>query len=1039
MAISLTIGNCHELSANMAVYNTYESEFVFASAFGYSTAIEDSRKALNKKNTIRLNRRYYNTAPNTYEIITSKIPKTDFSHMIVCKKSNIVKDKRGNETIYVYSIIDEKTSNTLENIFFTAYECITDYPDILKDDIYERLYKFSPTPILKDWMNYLINCFVRTGRIRNLDTYSQDNIKHHIFAYSLSVEVSYLTEIISSGLRNNDIFLGDIPQASDKMLHLSGIDAYLNNYSDILANKIKDAFIPRFIPGKDKYSEFLNMYADYAEYHGHMELFEAQKAVIQSTSNALDHKNSAFIIGEMGCGKTPMSIMTVLTNAKNKRGLTNIVMCPPHLVNKWKSEIDRIAPLSESIIIENFTDLLNVESKVKDIKRKKNLWLVMSKETAKFGYEERPAAIWRRYRNPYSNAKGRFYCPECGTPLHYKKKVKIDKEVIERIFYFHETDFNKPNAINQRCHSKIRKWNKKEKEYKEVECNAKLWTAYNKDTEYKNGNNADEWIKTKAGWILKRHMNYVLDSLLEKESLTKEENNWISALTLALDEDEKQIIRAPRKYPISKYIKKYFKGCIDYVIFDEVHQLKAEDSAQAKAFDDLLKATKKSLGLTGTLLNGYASSIYYILFRMFSKDMMNEGFNYEDCNDFSSQYGVTKSETVFEFKNGKIGNRKSSSKKKALPGVSPIVFTKFLLENAAFISQEDIASGLPGYKEIPVGVEMDPLLNDYYQILEETVHPKNDEDNRDNDRIHIPQRCIPQILQLLSIYPDQPYDLAPVIDPETGNILITPTDLDKTFTRNKETELLRIVKDKIEKDEKVLIYYHWTNKTGLGNRLKKLIEAENIKVSVLTASITAKDRDMWIKNAVKNGTQVLICNPTLVETGLDLLDFTTIIFYQLGYNLFTMRQASRRSWRISQTKDVEVYFMYYKNTVQENVLSLMATKLSAATAIEGKFSEEGLSAMSNNEDILTQIAASITDGIKDTVDITVFDKTAVVNNNNAIKEYVPTLSEMKRETPIYDFTDAYMNSKMKNKHLMPVSNGVTNNISDLFEVALYVG
>ena len=59
---------------------------------------------------------------------------------------------------------------------------------------------------------------------------------------------------------------------------------------------------------------------------------------------------------------------------------------------------------------------------------------------------------------------------------------------------------------------------------------------------------------------------------------------------------------------------------------------------------------------------------------------------------------------------------------------------------------------------------------------------------------------------------------------------------------------------------------------------------------------------------VKNGLQVLITEPRCVETGLDLNAFTTLIFYSMGYNLFTLRQASRRSWRINQTAPrVEVY------------------------------------------------------------------------------------------------------------------------------------
>ena len=47
---------------------------------------------------------------------------------------------------------------------------------------------------------------------------------------------------------------------------------------------------------------------------------------------------------------------------------------------------------------------------------------------------------------------------------------------------------------------------------------------------------------------------------------------------------------------------------------------------------------------------------------------------------------------------------------------------------------------------------------------------------------------------------------------------------------------------------------------------------------------------------------VLMTNPRKVEVGMDLLDFPTIIFYQIPMSTYTLRQASRRSWRIPQTK-----------------------------------------------------------------------------------------------------------------------------------------
>ena len=133
---------------------------------------------------------------------------------------------------------------------------------------------------------------------------------------------------------------------------------------------------------------------------------------------------------------------------------------------------------------------------------------------------------------------------------------------------------------------------------------------------------------------------------------------------------------------------------------------------------------------------------------------------------------------------------------------------------------------------------------------------------------------------------------------------------------------------------------------------------------------------------VKNGLQVLITNPRCVETGLDLNAFTTIIFYSMGYNLFTLRQASRRSWRINQTAPkVEVYMLYYADTLQAKAIKLMASKLAVAGIIEGTFSEEGLAAMSDVRDMTSQMAKELAAGIRDNVEdiAAAFKKMAIIN------------------------------------------------------------
>jgi len=124
-----------------------------------------------------------------------------------------------------------------------------------------------------------------------------------------------------------------------------------------------------------------------------------------------------------------------------------------------------------------------------------------------------------------------------------------------------------------------------------------------------------------------------------------------------------------------------------------------------------------------------------------------------------------------------------------------------------------------------------------------------------------------------------------------------------------------------------------------------------------------------VQKKLAAGMQVLIVNPSLIETGLDLNAFTTLVFYSMGYKLFTLRQASRRSWRINQKAPaVKVYMLYYEDTMQQKCLKLMASKLAVAGLIEGNFSEEGLAAMSDVQDMTSQMAKELMLGIRDNVE-----------------------------------------------------------------------
>jgi hypothetical protein len=92
---------------------------------------------------------------------------------------------------------------------------------------------------------------------------------------------------------------------------------------------------------------------------------------------------------------------------------------------------------------------------------------------------------------------------------------------------------------------------------------------------------------------------------------------------------------------------------------------------------------------------------------------------------------------------------------------------------------------------------------------------------------------------------------------------------------------------------------------------------------------------------------------------LDLPAFPTLYFYETGYSLHTLRQASRRSWRIGQRFPVWVKFVTYSGTMQETCLRLMGKKMLVALMMEGKFSGEGLQALDTDEDPMSAMAREL--------------------------------------------------------------------------------
>lgn len=144
----------------------------------------------------------------------------------------------------------------------------------------------------------------------------------------------------------------------------------------------------------------------------------------------------------------------------------------------------------------------------------------------------------------------------------------------------------------------------------------------------------------------------------------------------------------------------------------------------------------------------------------------------------------------------------------------------------------------------------------------------------------------------------------------------------------------------LSRGRKVHVFAVYTRRRDVTMRLERILQREGIRVAVLTSDVKPEVREAWYERQSRQGVQVVISHPKLVSLGLDLLEYKDLIFWETGYSLYTLWQASRRSWRIGQTEEVTVKYFAYRATTQETCLRLMGRKLLVALGMEGKFSAD---------------------------------------------------------------------------------------------------
>lgn len=412
-----------------------------------------------------------------------------------------------------------------------------------------------------------------------------------------------------------------------------------------------------------------------------------------------------------------------------------------------------------------------------------------------------------------------------------------------------------------------------------------------------------------------------------------------------------QAIPEPRRYPLAHYLAKRYRRQLRAggfaLIVDEAHEYAGAATAQAFASQQLLGLRIPTICMTGSVMNGYAESLFNLLW--WTSAAFRAEFDRRDRPDFVRLYGYVKQ--VVEQKDeegrrvvfGAHTDRVETVARESgqAPGVLPTLLLRHLLPRAVTLQMSDIEAELPPAREIPVMVHADGDLASRYRVLERKIVDQMRRDRWDKDLVG---KLFGQLAELPSALDRMAFD---VVGPEyriaypesagpmAGRTVVAVDTLPTGEILPKEAWLLDTVRAELEKERNVVVFcWH----LDVIPRLARLCGAIG-RTSVLHADkVPPAKRDAWIEREVAKKTRVLVLNPVCVSTGINSMVpyFSTVIWHENpACNPQIRRQANGRIRRIGQEREARFFSPVYEGTTQQIAHRLLMHKSGIGEAADG--------------------------------------------------------------------------------------------------------
>lgn len=333
---------------------------------------------------------------------------------------------------------------------------------------------------------------------------------------------------------------------------------------------------------------------------------------------------------------------------------------------------------------------------------------------------------------------------------------------------------------------------------------------------------------------------------------------------------------------LKRDVKLYNKYVFNYMVLDEAQYIKNQTAAVSKAVKII--HSKHRFALTGTPIENRLSELWSIF------DFLMPGFLYT--------YQQFKAE--FETPITKYQDEEATERLRRMTG--PFILRRL---------KEDVLKDLPPKLEEVRYARMEDEQRKLYDA--QVVHMKQmveaSGDNYNQDKI----RILTELTRIRQICCDPSLVFADYHGPSA-----------------KREACLDMIRSAIDGGHRMLIFSQFTSMLSL---LEEDLKREKIEYYLITGATPKKERLNLVHAFNDGNVPVFLISLKAGGTGLNLTGADVVIHYDPWWNLSAQNQATDRAHRIGQTKQVSVFRLIMKDTIEEKILKMQETKKDLSDAI----------------------------------------------------------------------------------------------------------